>query len=73
MLVLGIWGCAIKHFPKDQPVRRRAHSRYAPIPFRQHSFDFLSREFTQADLHERAHNSTTHFVEKAVAFDNKCD
>src|SRR5437764_10981826 len=61
-----IWFSPIKHPPKDQAMRWSRHAGDTAIFPGQQVRHGLRREFAQANLHERADDSTAHLVKESV-------
>src|SRR5690242_3999616 len=62
---------AIEHLPQDQATRGSAHSGDPTIFPGQQIAHCLGRELAEANLNQRSNNSTAHFVQEAVTFDDK--
>ena len=52
-------------------MRGRSHAGDPPVAAGQDVFHFRRRNFSLTGLHQRAHDTATHFVEKSVAFDDE--
>ncbi len=61
----------IKYCPQHQSMRGRGHTGHAPVAAGQNVFYFRQRNFPLPNLHQGSHDAPTHFVEKAVAFDDE--
>src|SRR5688572_13215377 len=56
----------VKHFPKNEPLRWRAHPGFAAVARIDHFLQVIRRKLSAADLHQRAHDTAAHLVEEPV-------